>query len=129
MGSHNWLHAATACPQQRRPWTMPSTRSRIVAHHLLSVTVCPRWSHGSSSVNLDGSRSSRADVLVVVEDIVGVVRGLHVYQPVVDGVAVRLANPFGCFVAAEEIDVDAFAETAEGGEEPPRPGGVPIAEV
>ena len=28
-------------------------------------------------------------------------------------------------VAAEEVDVDAFAEAAEGGEEPPRPSGVP----
>ena len=42
----------------------------------------------------------RADVLVVVEDVVGVVRGLHVHQPVVDGVAVRLADPVGVFVAA-----------------------------
>src|SRR4029450_8392615 len=65
-----------------------------------------------------------ADVLVVVEDVVGVVRGLHVHQLVVNGVAVRLADPVGVFVAAEEVDVDAFAETAEGGEEPPRPGGV-----
>ena len=60
----------------------------------------------------------RADVLVVVEDVVGVVRGLHVYQPVVDGVAVRLADPVGVFVAAEEVDVAAFAEAAEGGEKP-----------
>ena len=63
----------------------------------------------------------RADVLVVVEDVVGIVRGLHIHQPVVDGVAVRLADPFGVFVAAEEVDVDAFAEAAEGGEELPRP--------
>ena len=70
-----------------------------------------------------------ADILVVVEDVAGVVPRLHVHQPVVDGVAVRLTDPAGVFVAAEEVDVDAFAETAEGGEEPPRPGGVPIAEV
>src|SRR5215813_15580102 len=71
----------------------------------------------------------RADVLVVVEDVVGVVRGLHVHQPGVDGVAVRLADPAGVFVAAEEVDVDAFAEAAEGGEEPPRPSGFPVAEI
>jgi hypothetical protein len=39
----------------------------------------------------------------VVEDVVGVVHGLHVHQPVVDGVAVRLADPIGVFVAAEEV--------------------------
>src|SRR5262245_20790520 len=70
-----------------------------------------------------------ADVLVVVEDVVGVVRGLHVHQTVVNGVAVRLADPIWVFVAAEEVDVDAFAEAAEGGEEPPRPSSVPLAEV
>src|SRR3546814_20716655 len=70
-----------------------------------------------------------ADVLVVVEDVVGVVRGLHVHQPVVDGVAIRLADPVGVFVAAEEVDVNAFAEAAEGGEELSRPGRVPVAEV
>src|SRR3546814_2968956 len=36
---------------------------------------------------------------------------------------------FRSFVAAEEVDVDAFAEAAEGGEEPSRPGGVAVAEV
>ena len=40
------------------------------------------------------------DVLVVMEDVVRVVPGLHVHQPVVDGVAVRLADPVGIFVAA-----------------------------
>jgi hypothetical protein len=39
----------------------------------------------------------------VVEDVVGVVRGLYVHQPVVDGVAVRLADPVGVFVAAEDL--------------------------
>jgi hypothetical protein len=47
--------------------------------------------------------SPLADVLVVVEDVVGVVRGLHVYQPVVDGVAVRLAYPVGVFVVASAL--------------------------
>src|SRR5262249_7081424 len=70
----------------------------------------------------------RADVLVVVKDVVGVVRALHVHQPVVDGVAVGLADPVGGFVTAEEVDIDAFAKAAEGGEEPPRPSGVPVAE-
>ena len=65
----------------------------------------------------------------MAENIVGVVRGLHVYQAVVDGIAVRLADRFRVFVAAEEVDVDAFAKAAEGGEEPPRPSGVPVAEV
>jgi hypothetical protein len=41
-----------------------------------------------------------ADVLVAVKDVVGVVRSLHVHQPVVDRVAVRLADPAGIFVAA-----------------------------
>src|SRR5687767_5792250 len=71
----------------------------------------------------------RANVLVVVEDVVEVVRGLHVHQPAVDGVAVRLADPAGGFVGAEEVDVDAFAEAAESGEESLRPSGVPVAEV
>jgi len=48
----------------------------------------------------------------VVEDVVGVVVGLHVHQPFVDGVAVCLADPVGVFVAAEEVDVDAVAEAA-----------------
>ena len=65
----------------------------------------------------------------MVEDVVGVVRGLHVHQPFVDRVAVRLADSVGVFVATEEVDVDAFAEAAERGEEPPRPSGVPVAEV
>src|SRR5262245_31141231 len=77
----------------------------------------------------DARAGAGVDVLVVAEDVVGVVRGLHVHQPVVDRVAIRLADPVGVFVAAEEVDVDAFAEAPEGGEEPPRPGGVPVAEV
>jgi hypothetical protein len=51
------------------------------------------------------------------------------HQPVVDGVAVRLTDPVGLFVTAEEVDVDAFAEAAESGEESPRPSRVPVAEV
>ena len=62
----------------------------------------------------DARAGAGADVLIVVEDIVGVVRGLHLHQPVVDGVAVRLADPVGVFVAAEEVDIDAFAEAVEG---------------
>jgi len=61
---------------------------------------------------------SWTNVLVVVEDVVGVVRGLHVHQPVVGRVAVRLADPVGVFVAAEEVDVDALAEAAQGSEKP-----------
>jgi hypothetical protein len=49
--------------------------------------------------------------------------------PVVDGIAVRLADPIGVFVAAEEVDVDALAEVTEGGEEAPRPSGVSVTEV
>jgi hypothetical protein len=63
----------------------------------------------------------------VVEDVVGVVLGLHSRQPVVDGVPVRLANPAGLLVGAEEVDVDAVAEAVEGGEEAPRPGDVLVA--
>src|SRR5688572_8909324 len=85
------------------------------------------WAHAIGTTH--ANTQSRADVLVVVKDIVAVVHGLHLHQPVVDGVAVRLADPVGVFVAAEEVDVDAFAEAAEGGEEFPRPSGVPVAEV
>src|SRR5262245_35611840 len=74
----------------------------------------------------DSHHSTRADVLIVMEDVVGVVPGLHLHQPVVNGVAVRLADPLGLFVATEEIDVDALPEPAESGEEPPRPGGIPV---
>src|SRR5262245_10420016 len=78
----------------------------------------------------NGSRAQpRADVLVVVEDVVGIVRRLYLHQPVVDGIAVRLADPVGVFVAAEEVDIDAFAEAAQGGEKLPRPSGVAVAEV
>src|SRR3546814_20769304 len=72
----------------------------------------------------DACAGAGADILVMVEDILGVVSGLHVHQPVVDGVAIGLTDPVGVFVAAEAVDVDAFAEAAEGGEEPTRPGGV-----
>jgi hypothetical protein len=39
----------------------------------------------------------------VVEDVVGVICGRHVHQPVVDAVAVRLADPVAVLVAAEEL--------------------------
>ena len=53
----------------------------------------------------------------MVEDVVGIVRRLHVHEPVVDRVAVRLADPSGSFIAAEKIDIDALPELAERGEE------------
>ena len=37
------------------------------------------------------------------------------------------SGPVGVFVAAEEVDVDAFAEAAEGGEEPLAPAPVSVA--
>src|SRR5690606_32537403 len=63
------------------------------------------------------SGRARPDVLVVVEDVVGVVPGLHGHQAVVDGVAVRLADPGGALVGVEEVDVDAIPKAAERGEE------------
>src|SRR5262245_65504229 len=86
-----------------------------------------RYCHETAS--LLTSFNPRTDVLVVVEDVVGIVGDLHVHQPLIDGVSVCLADPVGMFVAAEEIDVDAFAEAADRGEERPRPSGVPVAEV
>src|SRR5574339_236114 len=76
-----------------------------------------------------GARSARADVLVVVEDVVRVVRRLHIHQSIIDGVAIGLADSVGMLVAAQEVDVDAFAKAAERGEEFPRPGRVPLAAV
>ena len=52
----------------------------------------------------------------MVEDVARVVFRLYVDQPVVNEVAVCLADPVGTFVSTEEVDVDAFAETAEVGE-------------
>src|SRR5262245_64670629 len=76
----------------------------------------------------DGARA-RPDVLVDVEDVARVVGALHLHQPVVDRLAVGLADAAGIFVAAQEVDVDALAEPAERGEEAPRPGGLPLAEI
>ena len=64
-----------------------------------------------------------------MEDVVGVVRRFHVYQPVVDGIPVRLANPVTVFIAAEKVDVHAFAEGAEGGEERLGSSGVAVPEA
>src|SRR5262249_30295036 len=75
------------------------------------------------------SLESRANVLVVVENVVGIVRRLHVYQPVVARVAIRFPDPVGIFVPTKEVDVYALTEAVEGCEEPPRPGGVPIPEI
>src|SRR6266508_3531182 len=111
-------HSAPYAPPRRLRQRRTSTQ-----HHPTPIKRRPRQR------NHPHRRSTRANVLVVVEDVVGVVRGLHVHQPFVDGVAVRLADSVGVFVATEEVDVDAFPEPAEGGEEHPRPGGVPVAEV
>jgi hypothetical protein len=43
----------------------------------------------------------------VVEDVLGVVFGFHVHQPVVDAGSVGVADTIGGFVGAEEVDVDA----------------------
>src|SRR5262245_63584717 len=40
----------------------------------------------------DGCAGAGAGVLVVVEDVVAVISGLHVHQPVIDGVAGGLAG-------------------------------------
>src|SRR5512145_2874522 len=99
----------------------------------LGMQVRTTTSHRSNVPRAGGTThtitQTRADILVVVENVVGIVRGLHVHQPLIDGVAVRLADPVGAFVAAEEVDVHAFAEAAEGGEKLPRPSDVPVAEV
>ena len=65
----------------------------------------------------------------MVEDVVGVVLGFHVHQPVVDAGAVGVADTIGGFVGAEEVDVDALAVAVEGGEEAPGPGDVPVGVV
>ena len=65
----------------------------------------------------------------MVEDIVGVVLGLHVNQPVVGGGAVGVADSVGVFVGAEEVDVDALAVAVEGGEEASGPGDVSVGVV
>ena len=79
-----------------------------------------------SLVNPDDPSSPRPreDVLVVVEDVLGVVCGLHIPKTPIDVVTVRVADPVGLFVVAEEVDVDAFAESIEGGEESSCPGRV-----
>ena len=51
--------------------------------------------------------SARRDVLVVVEGVVGVVRGLDLGESPVDLIAVGLSNPAGAVVGVEEVDVDA----------------------
>lgn len=70
-----------------------------------------------------------ADVLVVVEDVVGVVLGFRVYQAVVDGGAVGVADPVRVFVGAKEVDVDALAVAVEGGEEASGSGDVLVGVV
>jgi hypothetical protein len=55
----------------------------------------------------------------VVEDVVEVVLGFHLHQPVVDAGAVGVADTTWVFVGAEEVDVDAVAVAVEGGEEAP----------
>src|SRR5262245_15026598 len=64
-------------------------------------------------------RSTRADVLVVMEGVVGVVLGLDLGESVVGVVAVGLSGAVGVFVGVEEVDVDAGgAVRLEGLEEP-----------
>ena len=47
----------------------------------------------------------------MVEHVVRVVRGLHVYQPLIDGFAVRLADSVGIFVAAARMIPTAFSSS------------------
>src|SRR5919109_770317 len=70
-------------------------------------------------------RSTGADVLVVVEGVVGVVLGLDLGESPVDVIAVGLSNAAGVVVGIKEVDVDAVGAVGlEGPEEPPRPGGL-----
>src|SRR5262245_39926436 len=95
-----------------------------------SLSAVTGWDAPSTASTSSGRnlRPPRADVLVMVEDVVGVIPRLHVYQPVVDEVAVRLTDAVGIFIAAEKVDIYACAKSTEGGEESPRPSGVPVAE-
>src|SRR6202008_461632 len=66
-----------------------------------------------------------ADVLVVVESVVGIVPGFDFGESPVDAIAVGLANAAIVVVGIQEVDVDAGgAMRLEGLEEPPRPGGL-----
>jgi hypothetical protein len=66
--------------------------------------------------------SAGADVLVVVEHIVGVVLGLDLGESPVDLIAIRLSHTTGVIVGVEEVDVDALSAVRfEGTEERPRP--------
>src|SRR5215510_7236372 len=127
---HGWLTCAVLRAKQELQFV--DTKPKPLEPNLQPIFAI-QHPHRSSIAGAIGTTHTitqpRADVLVVVEDVVGVIRGLHVRQPVVDGVAVCLADAVGVFVAAEEVHVDAFAEAAEGGEELPRPSGVMIAEV
>ena len=49
----------------------------------------------------------------MVEDVVGVVLGFHVHQPIVDAGAVGVADTIGGFVGAEEVDVEALAVASD----------------
>src|SRR5262245_30057289 len=91
------------------PWSTSdrgafAARLDMPKNHSRSHMQCPMETARVRSARFDKTRSRgvgpthtitqpRADVLVVMEDIVGVVGGLHVHQPVVDSVAVRLADP------------------------------------
>ncbi len=75
-----------------------------------------------------GARSTGADVLVVVEGVVGVVLGFDLRQSPVDVIAVRLSNAAGVVVGIKEVDVDApGAVRSEGLEKPLRPSGLDLS--
>src|SRR5262245_37348020 len=114
------LHRSGAAGRRRR--------RRVPRDAAGSESICLERSPAPAVITGTAITPSRADVLVVMKDVVGIVRGLHVHQPVID-TAVRLADPIGVFVVVEKVDVDAFAEAAQGGEESPRPSSIPLAEV
>src|SRR4029450_11217949 len=75
--------------------------------------------------DLDSTRRRGGpDVLVVVEDVVGVVLGLDLGEPAVGVVAVRLADAAGVVVGVEKVHVDTGTVGLQGGEEGLGPRGL-----
>jgi hypothetical protein len=62
---------------------------------------------GQSGAPRRARASAGLDVVVVVEGVVGVVRGLDFGESAIDVIAVGLSNPAGVVVGIKEVDVDA----------------------
>src|SRR5262245_10868984 len=92
-----------------------------------------RTGRGGARLHSLGVRSRHArdtafcggrDVVVDVEEVVGVVLALDRYEPIVVG-AVRRPNPRRAVVRVEVIGIDAAREALDVGPEPSRPLDVP----